>query len=121
MIPGEVLVADGDIELNAGRRTVTLSVANTGDRPVQVGSHFHFFEVNRALEESVRMNPPPKTGRGGLKLYYATQSGIKPPTIVVFVNNPEKVYFSYRRYLTNQFRERLGLDLCPVQLIFRKR
>jgi GTP-binding protein len=78
-------------------------------------------EVNRALEESVRTNPPPKTGRGGLKLYYATQSGIKPPTIVVFVNNPEKVHFSYRRFLTNQFREQLGLDLTPVQVIFRKR
>jgi urease beta subunit len=43
------LVEDGDIELNAGRRTATLTVANTGDRPVQVGSHAHFFEVNRAL------------------------------------------------------------------------
>src|SRR3954453_5880698 len=49
MIPGEYLYADGTIELNAGRRTVTLQVNNTGDRPVQVGSHFHFFEVNRAL------------------------------------------------------------------------
>ncbi|MEM9006380.1 MAG: urease subunit beta [Cyanobacteria bacterium P01_F01_bin.86] len=50
MIPGELLPADGDIELNAGRETVTLSVANTGDRPIQVGSHFHFFEVNTALQ-----------------------------------------------------------------------
>src|SRR5437764_1282001 len=49
MIPGEYLYADGTIELNAGRRTCTLEVNNTGDRPVQVGSHFHFFEVNRAL------------------------------------------------------------------------
>src|SRR4051795_9888404 len=49
MIPGEYLYADGTIELNAGRRTCTLGVNNTGDRPVQVGSHFHFFEVNRAL------------------------------------------------------------------------
>jgi urease beta subunit len=49
MIPGEVLLADGDIEANAGRRTARLTVANTGDRPVQVGSHFHFFEANRAL------------------------------------------------------------------------
>ena len=43
MIPGELLVDAGDIELNAGRPTVTLAVANTGDRPIQVGSHFHFF------------------------------------------------------------------------------
>ena len=50
MIPGELFPAAGDIELNAGRETITLSVANTGDRPIQVGSHFHFFEVNSALQ-----------------------------------------------------------------------
>jgi urease subunit beta len=49
MIPGEYLFDGGPIELNAGRPTVTLAVNNTGDRPVQVGSHFHFFEANRAL------------------------------------------------------------------------
>ncbi len=49
MIPGELLPAAGDIELNAGRTTVTLAVANGGDRPIQVGSHFHFYEVNDAL------------------------------------------------------------------------
>lgn len=50
MIPGELFVEDGEIELNAGRETLTLSVANSGDRPIQVGSHFHFYEVNAALE-----------------------------------------------------------------------
>jgi urease subunit beta len=49
MIPGEILTAPGEIELNAGRPTVTLKVANTGDRPIQVGSHYHFFETNEAL------------------------------------------------------------------------
>lgn len=49
MIPGEILTADGDITLNAGRKAVTLTVTNTGDRPIQVGSHYHFFEVNDAL------------------------------------------------------------------------
>jgi len=49
MIPGEYILGDGDIEANAGRRTIELTVANTGDRPIQVGSHFHFFEANRAL------------------------------------------------------------------------
>ncbi|NEP45208.1 MAG: urease subunit beta [Okeania sp. SIO2H7] len=49
MIPGEIMVASGDIELNAGRETLTIVVANAGDRPVQVGSHFHFYEVNEAL------------------------------------------------------------------------
>ena len=50
MIPGEILPAKGDLLLNEDRETVTLTVANTGDRPVQVGSHYHFFEVNAALD-----------------------------------------------------------------------
>ena len=50
MIPGEYFLASEAIELNAGRRTVRLRVGNRGDRPIQIGSHFHFFEVNRALE-----------------------------------------------------------------------
>ncbi len=49
MIPGEYLLAEGDIECNVGRRTQMVAVTNTGDRPVQVGSHFHFFEVNRQM------------------------------------------------------------------------
>jgi urease beta subunit len=49
MIPGELYPGDGEIELNAGRPTVTLLVANTGDRPIQVGSHYHFYETNAAL------------------------------------------------------------------------
>lgn len=49
VVPGEILAAEGEIELNAGRRTVSLSVANTGDRPIQVGSHYHFAETNPAL------------------------------------------------------------------------
>src|SRR5271170_6577025 len=50
MIPGEIITADGDIELNKGRKAVTLTVANSGDRPIQVGSHYHFFETNPALK-----------------------------------------------------------------------
>ena len=50
MIPGETLVGDGEIELNAGRATLTLAVTNTGDRPIQVGSHYHFAETNAALD-----------------------------------------------------------------------
>lgn len=67
MIPGELLTADGDIELNADRPKTTISVANTGDRPVQVGSHFHFFEVNQALQfdrdasRGMRLNIPAGT------------------------------------------------------------
>ena len=50
MIPGEIIVQPGEIELNAGRKAVRIRVANTGDRPIQIGSHFHFFEVNESLE-----------------------------------------------------------------------
>lgn len=67
MIPGEYQIQDGEIELNAGRRTLSLSVANTGDRPIQVGSHFHFFETNdalafdRASARGMRLNIPAGT------------------------------------------------------------
>jgi urease subunit beta len=50
MIPGETITEAGDIELNTGRKTITVAVANRGDRPIQVGSHFHFYEVNAALD-----------------------------------------------------------------------
>jgi len=50
MIPGELFIKQGEIELNKGRRSVTLTVSNTGDRPIQVGSHYHFFETNPALK-----------------------------------------------------------------------
>ena len=50
MIPGEIIVADGEIELNAGRKTIEIEVANSGDRPIQVGSHYHFYETNLALK-----------------------------------------------------------------------
>ena len=59
MIPGEIVTADGDLELNVGRPTITLTVANTGDRPIQVGSHYHFFETNPAL----RFDRNPARGR----------------------------------------------------------
>lgn len=49
MIAGEIITQEGDIELNAGREVITLKVANSGDRPIQVGSHYHFYETNRAL------------------------------------------------------------------------
>ena len=49
MIPGEIICADGDIELNVGLTTLTVTVANSGDRPIQVGSHYHFYETNPAL------------------------------------------------------------------------
>ena len=50
MIPGEMIISDGEIELNADRQTVRMLVGNTGDRPIQIGSHYHFYEANEALE-----------------------------------------------------------------------
>lgn len=67
MIPGEMLVTDGQIEINAGRPVTVLKVANTGDRPIQVGSHYHFLETNAALEfdrqaaRGLRLNIPAGT------------------------------------------------------------
>lgn len=67
MIPGEIIPAEGEIELNAGRETVGVSVANTGDRPIQIGSHYHFYEVNNALtferekSKGFRLNIPAGT------------------------------------------------------------
>ena len=67
MIPGEIITKDGDITLNAGRKTMTVPVTNTGDRPVQVGSHYHFFETNPALKfdrkktRGMRLNIPAGT------------------------------------------------------------
>ena len=67
MIPGEIISADGDLELNAGRQTQVINVANSGDRPIQVGSHYHFYEVNAALQfdrelaRGMRLNIPAGT------------------------------------------------------------
>jgi urease subunit beta len=67
MIPGQLLIASGEIELNAGRATLRVSVANSGDRPIQVGSHYHFFETNQALRferektRGFRLNVPAGT------------------------------------------------------------
>jgi len=67
MIPGEIITQVGEIELNAGRETIIINAANTGDRPIQIGSHFHFYEVNSALQfdrepsKGMRLNIPAGT------------------------------------------------------------
>ncbi|MBN2123744.1 MAG: ribosome biogenesis GTPase Der [Deltaproteobacteria bacterium] len=78
-------------------------------------------EVNRAVEEMIRRRPPPRADRGGLKIFYATQTGTRPPTFVVFVNRPERVHFSYERFMINHLRGRFELDETPIRLLFRKR
>ena len=77
--------------------------------------------VNKVLEEMVQKKPPPSKGRTRLKLLYATQTGTRPPTFVLFVNKPEMVHFSYQRFLVNQLRKKLGLDQTPIKIIFKKK
>ena len=70
MIPGELLVADGEIEINVGRRTITLVVENSGDRPIQVGSHYHFAETNPALKFD-------RTAARGMRLNIASGTAVR--------------------------------------------
>ncbi len=78
-------------------------------------------QLNKIVEHAIAKNEPSLHRGRRLKFYYATQISAKPPTIVCFVNYPEGIHFSYKRYLINQFREQAGLDKTPIRLIFRKR
>jgi GTP-binding protein len=78
-------------------------------------------QLNRMLEAALARTPPPLARGRPVKFYYATQAGVKPPTIVAFVNHPDAVHFSYRRYLLNQFREQAALDRTPIRLILKER
>jgi len=78
-------------------------------------------EVNRILETALQKNPAPLHRGHPVKFYYATQVSAKPPTILFFVNYPEAVHFSYKRYLLNQLREQAGLDQTPIRMVFRQR
>ncbi|MFO7707108.1 MAG: ribosome biogenesis GTPase Der, partial [Desulfobacterales bacterium] len=78
-------------------------------------------ELNRLLETALARTPPPLHRGRPVKFYYGTQAASKPPTIVCFVNHPEAVHFSYKRYLLNQLREHAGLEQTPVRLFFRQR
>jgi GTP-binding protein len=73
------------------------------------------------LTEIVEKNPPPKMGPSRLRFFYATQTGVMPPSFALFVNRPDLVHFTYERYLLNQFRERLELNEVPIRLRFKKK
>ncbi len=88
---------------------------------VQYRSRVPTGQVNRLIEEAVERTAPPLHRGRRLRFYYTTQVATGPPTFVLFVNFPDAVHFSYRRYLTNQIREGLGLDKTPLRLIFRQR
>ncbi len=78
-------------------------------------------QVNRVLEKAVESHTPPYVGRGRLKFFYGAQTGVRPPTFVLFANKPDKVHFSYHRYLTNTFREAFALDKVPIRVFIRPR
>ena len=78
-------------------------------------------QLNRILETSTAKNPPPLHRGKPIKFYYATQVSVKPPTFVCFVNYPQAVHFSYKRFLMNQIREQAGLDKTPIRILFRQR
>jgi GTP-binding protein len=78
-------------------------------------------QLNRMLREAVRQNPPPVAKGRQPKLYYATQVGIQPPTIVIFASDPTLVSKQYQRYLLNKFRDELNFDEVPIKLYLRRR
>jgi GTP-binding protein len=73
------------------------------------------------MARALQANEPPLHRGHRLKFYYTTQVGTKPPTFVSFVNYPDAVHFSYKRYIVNQIREGAGLDQTPLRLLFRQR
>ncbi|MBS3976917.1 MAG: ribosome biogenesis GTPase Der [Syntrophomonadaceae bacterium] len=77
--------------------------------------------LNKAIEEAVQLNPPPTNKGRMLKIFYSTQSGTKPPTFVLFVNDPELMHFSYLRYLENKIRQSWDFSGTPIKIIVRKR
>ena len=77
--------------------------------------------LNDILREAVMQNPPPTDKGKRLKLFYITQSGVKPPTFVLFVNEPEMLHFSYERYLENKLRESFGFEGTSIKFVIRKR
>ncbi len=78
-------------------------------------------ELNRCLDRAIERNEPSLHRGKRIKFYYGAQTSTKPPTIVCFVNYPQAVHFSYKRYLINQLREETGLDKTPIRIIFRQR
>ncbi len=77
--------------------------------------------LNRGLQEALERHQPPMVKGRRLKFYYATQVSVRPPTVVLFVNDPKAVHFSYRRYLANELRKLLGLDKAPLRMLLKPR
>jgi GTPase len=78
-------------------------------------------QLNKLMREAVDRHPPPQQGSVRVKFFFATQASVAPPTLVFFVNKPEAVHFSYRRYLENRIREEFPFPGTPIRLVFRPR
>jgi GTP-binding protein len=78
-------------------------------------------ELNRVVSDAVRAHQPAHVRNRLPKIFYATQVAVAPPTFVIFVNDPELIHFSYKRYLENRIREEYGFLGTPIRLIFRQR
>jgi len=94
-----------------------LAVEVQDARSIRIPTH----EVNSALREAVAAHPPPSTGRRQLRLKYATQAEIRPPTFIIFCNDASLVHFSYRRYIENHFRRRFGFEGTAIRFEYRSR
>jgi len=87
----------------------------------QYNSHVSTSAINKTLENIVKRHPPPSIGGKRPKFFYATQASIHPPTFIFFVNRPDSIHLSYKRYLINQFKKQFGLNLIPIKVFFRER
>ncbi len=94
---------------------VALKVQEARSRRIPTG------KLNRVVQDAVTLHSPPSKRGRRLRIYYATQVGIAPPSFVFFVNDPDLVHFTYHRYLENQFRAAFGFEGSPMRLSFRKR
>jgi GTP-binding protein len=77
--------------------------------------------VNGVVQEAVAARNPPRKGSRQLRIFYATQAEVNPPTFVFFVNDPKLIHFSYQRHLENKLRQALGFDGTPLRLVFKTR
>ncbi len=113
MIPGEIITLEGEIELNAGRETVRLLVANSGDRPIQVGSHFHFFEVNTALHfhreqaRGMRLDIPAGTA-------VRFEPGDEKEVVLVALAGSREVY-GFNGLINGSLNEKVGENLKKIK------
>ncbi|MBW2332982.1 MAG: ribosome biogenesis GTPase Der, partial [Deltaproteobacteria bacterium] len=87
----------------------------------QYNSHVSTPAINKTLENIVKRHPPPSIGGKRPKFFYATQVSIHPPVFIFFVNRPDSIHLSYKRYLINQFKKQFGLNLIPIKVFFRER